>query len=221
MTQSREIREATFIPFKATTGKDAAVASLLSGAAALVHQTEPETLQWLALRDGEGKFAIVDFFHDQQGRVAHFAGQVAAALKNAAPDAVQGGWESGVVANVENTQVLAATVTAKHEPAPKLAVRIDLQANPGKEEALAAFLRGGAMLVRETEPGTLLWYALRIDQTRFAIVDVFANEEGKAAHFGGKVAAALKAKAPELVRGGWDQGVVANVRGYAVLSATY
>src|SRR5258708_2982634 len=113
MTQSREIREATFIPFKANPGKDAAVASLLSGAAALVHQTEPETLQWLALREGEGQFAIVDFFHDQKGRAAHFAGQVAAALKGAAPDAVQGGWGSGVVANVQNSQVLGATVTGK------------------------------------------------------------------------------------------------------------
>jgi quinol monooxygenase YgiN len=221
MTQSNEIREATFIPFKANPDKDAAVAGLLGGAATLVHQTEPQTLQWLALREGEGKFAIIDFFRDEQGRAAHFAGKVAATLKGAAPEAVAGGWEAGVVANVENSKVIGATVTADRKHTAKFAVRIDLQANPGKEEELAAFLSGGAALVHETEPGTLLWYALRLDNARFVIFDVFASEEGKAAHFAGKVAAALKGKAPELVRGGWDKGVVANVRSFAVLSATY
>jgi quinol monooxygenase YgiN len=220
MTQSKEIHEATFIPFRANPGKEAAVTSLLAGAAAVVRETEPLTLQWLALRASDGGFAIIDFFRDGEGRAAHFGGKVAAALASAAPEAVAGGWAAGVAANVENSKVLGA-VTADRRSTARLAVRIDLQANPGKEDALAALLAGAAPLVRETEPGTLLWYALRLDGARFAIFDVFASEEGQAAHFAGQVAAALKAKAPELVRGGWDEGVVANVRAFTVLSATY
>src|SRR5579872_519995 len=153
MMSPNEIREATFIPFQAQSGKETAVADLLGGAAALVRKTEPQTLQWLALRQNGGTFAIVDFFRDEQGRAAHFAGQVAAALKGAAPDAVAGGWERGVVANVENSKVLGATVTADRTATARLAVRIDLQANAGKEDALAALLRGAAKLVHDTEPG--------------------------------------------------------------------
>jgi quinol monooxygenase YgiN len=219
--ETSQIAEATFIAIKARAGRGDMVASLLAGAAALVRKTEPQTLQWLGLQEGASDFAIVDFFRDEAGRAAHFGGQVAAALKGAAADTLEGGWESGVVANVKNSKVLAAVVTATDSGRAKLAVRIDLEAASGQEEKLAQFLTAGAGMVRETEPGTLLWYALRIDRTHFAIFDVFASEEGKAAHFGGKVAAALKASASELVQGGWEAGVLAHVRSYNVLSATY
>ncbi|HEY2903671.1 MAG TPA: hypothetical protein VGL59_24010 [Polyangia bacterium] len=218
---ARTVREGTFIRIKAVAGQEKAVADLLSGAAPLVQKIEPLTLQWMALKSANGNFAIVDFFHDDAGRAAHFAGQVAAVLKQAAPAAVEGGWEKGVVANVENSKVLSSTVTTDHRNAPTVAVRIDVKAAPGQEEALAAFLTGGASLVQATEPGTLLWYALRIGKDRFTIFDLFANDAGKAAHFGGQVAAALKAKAPELISGGWEGGVVANIQSFTVLSATY
>jgi quinol monooxygenase YgiN len=215
------VREATFIRLQAAAGQEKAVAELLSGAAPLIRKTEPLTLQWMALKDRAGGFAIADFFRDDSGRAAHFGGQVAAALKQAAPTAVQGGWEKGVVANVENSQVLSSTITADHSAPPTLAVRIDLKAAPGQEEALAAFLTGGANLVQATEPGTLLWYALRIGKDRFVIFDLFANEAGQAAHFGGQVAAALKGKAPELISGGWEGGVLSGIQNFTVLSATY
>lgn len=220
-SQSMSVQEGTFIPITAAEGKGAAVADLLQGAAELVGKSEPLTLQWLALQEGALKFTIVDFFRDQKGRDAHFAGQVAAALKQASGSAVEGGWEKGVVAKVENSKVLSYTVTKDRKSKPALAVRIDIKANPGKEEALAGFLSGAAEKVQATEPGTLLWYAIRIDASRFAIFDVFANEDAKSAHFAGKVAAALKAGSDELVFGGWDQGVVNNIRSYQVLSGTY
>jgi len=134
---------------------------------------------------------------------------------------VQGGWERGVVGNVENSKVLSYTVRPERSAKAALAVRIAIKALPGKEETLANVLTGAAATIAATEPGTLLWYAIRIDHTRFAIFDVFADEAGKSAHFAGQVAAALKAGSPDLVQGGWDKGVVANVRNYTVLSATY
>lgn len=215
------INEATFIPITASKGSEAAVAELLTGAAPIVRSTEPLTLQWMALRDGTDGFVIVDFFQDEKGREAHFAGKLAAALKSAAGSAVVGGWDKGVVANVQNARVLSATVTASQSPPPRLAVRINVKAKPGKEAALAAFLTSGAALVKATEPGTLLWYAIRTGPGSFTIFDLFPNNEAKAAHFAGQVAAALKAKADELIDGGWEAGVVANVKSYDVLSATY
>ena len=57
----------------------------------------------------------------------------------------------------------------------KLATYITVKAKSGMEEALAEFLSSGAALVEQTEPQTLLWYALRIDKSTFAIYDVFAH----------------------------------------------
>jgi quinol monooxygenase YgiN len=214
-------REATYIPFRAAPAREEAVASLLKGAAALVHATEPRTLLWLALRADADHFAIVDFFPDAEGRAAHFAGKVAAALKDAAPLAVKDGWEKGVVANVENSRILSYAVNGDAPSRAKLATRIEIVAKAGQADALAALLAGAGNVIRETEPGTLLWYAIRISPTRFAIFDVFENEAARSAHFAGKVAAALKGKSEELVEGGWDNGVVANVRNTEVLSATW
>ena len=220
-TAARIPAEATYIPFQAVAGQEAAMASLLTGAAELVRKTEPETLQWLALRTDASRFAIIDFFPGADGRAAHFAGQVAAALKAAAPKAVEGGWDKGVVAHVENSQVLSCALSGKLPALAKLATRIDIQAKAGMADKLAGMLAGAGAVIRATEPGTLVWYAIRISPDRFAIFDVFASEEGRTAHFSGHVAAALKDGADELVEGGWDKGVVANVRNTEVLSATW
>lgn len=221
MPSTTIVREATYIPFTAAPGQAEAVASLLTGAAAIVHDNEPGTLQWLSLRVDADRFAIVDFFAGPEGREAHFAGKVAAALKAAAPQAVKGGWDEGVVSHVENSKVLSYALNGKVPAQARLATRIDITAQAGRAEELAALLTGAGGIIKATEPGTLLWYALRIGPDRFAIFDVFLNEDGRKAHFAGKVAAALKANADALVEGGWDKGVVANIHNTTVISATW
>lgn len=220
-TALRTVHEATFIPFLALKGKEGAVADLLSKAAGMVRMTEPDTLQWLALKQEADRFAIADFFSDSKGRDLHFAGQVAAALKDASGTTLEGGWDKGVVANVENAKVMASVVRSGDPRPARLAVRIEMQAKPGKEEGLAQLLIGAAALVEAGEPDTLLWYAIRLGTSRFAIFDVFPGNEAMAMHFSGKVAAALKGKAQELVEGGWEDGVASNIRTYQVLSGTW
>jgi quinol monooxygenase YgiN len=73
-----------------------------------------------------------------------------------------------------------------------------LDAKVGKEEDVAKFLLGGRPIV-EGEPATTTWYAVRLSKTQFAIFDTFPSEEGRVAHLSGKVAAALMAKAPEML----------------------
>ncbi|SFK38888.1 putative quinol monooxygenase [Methylocapsa palsarum] len=73
-----------------------------------------------------------------------------------------------------------------------------LEAKPGKEEEVAEFLRQGKELV-EAEPGTIAWFGIRLGPTTFAIFDAFPDEAGRQAHLTGKVAAALMAKAPDLL----------------------
>jgi quinol monooxygenase YgiN len=79
----------------------------------------------------------------------------------------------------------------------KVALWVQLEAKPGKEQEVADFLNSALPLV-EQEPGTVTWFALRMGPTTFGIFDAFANEEGRQSHLNGAVAAALMSKAPEL-----------------------
>jgi quinol monooxygenase YgiN len=77
-----------------------------------------------------------------------------------------------------------------------LIVRLDAQ--PGKEDELATFLVDALPLV-ESEPQTVAWFALKINDSSFAIVDVFPDQAGRQAHLDGPLAAALIEKASELL----------------------
>ena len=79
----------------------------------------------------------------------------------------------------------------------KLALFARLEAKPGKEAEVEAFLKSGLALV-EAEPKTIHWFGLRLGPTTFGIFDTFDDEGGRQAHLSGKVAAALMAKAPDL-----------------------
>jgi quinol monooxygenase YgiN len=72
-----------------------------------------------------------------------------------------------------------------------------LEAKPGKEAAVEAFLHAGLGLV-EGEPQTTAWFALRMGPSTFGIFDAFPDEAGRQAHLSGEVAKALFAKAEEL-----------------------
>ena len=80
----------------------------------------------------------------------------------------------------------------------KVALFVRLEAKPGRESEVESFLRGGLPIV-EAEPETTAWFALRFGPTTFGIFDAFPSDEGRQAHLSGKVAAALMAKAPEIL----------------------
>lgn len=75
---------------------------------------------------------------------------------------------------------------------------VRLQAKPGKEDAVAAFLKQGLEMARQ-EATTPVWFALRLDHSTFAIFDAFADEHGRQAHLTGPIAQALMAHAPDLL----------------------
>jgi quinol monooxygenase YgiN len=80
----------------------------------------------------------------------------------------------------------------------KVGLLVRLEAKPGKEADVEQFLRGGLAIV-QGEPATTDWFALRIGPSTFGIFDTFADDSGRDAHLNGRVAAALMAKAPELL----------------------
>jgi quinol monooxygenase YgiN len=79
-----------------------------------------------------------------------------------------------------------------------VALFVQLIAKPGKEKELETFLRGGLAIVQE-EPATIAWFAIQMGPSTYGIFDAFADESGRQAHLAGRVAAALMAKAPELL----------------------
>jgi len=80
----------------------------------------------------------------------------------------------------------------------KTALLVRLEAKPGKEAEVENFLQGGLPIVQE-EPATIAWFGIRLGPSTFGIFDAFPDEAGRQAHLAGRVAAALMAKAPELL----------------------
>ena len=78
-----------------------------------------------------------------------------------------------------------------------LALYVRLEAKPGKEQDVQNLLVEARSLVAE-ESGTSAWFALRLGPSTFAIFDAFPDEKAREAHLGGKVAARLMEKAPDL-----------------------
>jgi len=80
----------------------------------------------------------------------------------------------------------------------KLALYVRLEAQPGKETEVEEFLKGALPIV-QAEAGTAAWFAIKMGPSTFGIFDAFGDEAGRNAHLAGRVAAALMARAPELL----------------------
>ena len=80
----------------------------------------------------------------------------------------------------------------------KKAIAAKLVAKPGKEAEVEALLTSALSLANQ-EPLTVNWYAVKFNENTFGIFDTFASDEGRDAHLNGQIAAALMAKADELL----------------------
>jgi quinol monooxygenase YgiN len=78
-----------------------------------------------------------------------------------------------------------------------LALFVRLEAKPGKEKDVAAFLKQGVQMANQ-EPTTLQWFALRLGPSTFGVFDAFSDEAGRQTHLNGPIAKALMAQAPAL-----------------------
>jgi quinol monooxygenase YgiN len=104
----------------------------------------------------------------------------------------------GTAAAVSSSSQVFAQTAGGDPQTVNVALLVSLEAKPGKEEAVAEFLRQGKALV-EAEPATIVWFGVRLGPSTFAIFDAFPDEAGRQAHLSGKVAAALMEKAGDLL----------------------
>lgn len=70
------------------------------------------------------------------------------------------------------------------------AVLVRLEALPGKEDDVRAFLSQGLSIV-EGEPKTVRWFGIQFGPSSFGIFDAFPDEDGRQAHLSGEVGKAL------------------------------
>jgi quinol monooxygenase YgiN len=88
--------------------------------------------------------------------------------------------------------------TNEEVPMVRVGLWVKLEAKPGRESAVAEFLTGGLALAQQ-EPDTTVWFALRLGPSTFGIFDAFPSDAGRKAHLNGPIAAALMAKAGDLL----------------------
>jgi quinol monooxygenase YgiN len=83
---------------------------------------------------------------------------------------------------------------------PTVGLLVRMEAKTGREEEVESFLREALPLV-EQEDDTVLWFALRLGPSTFAIFDAFPDDSGRQAHLQGRVAQALGERGPQLLDG--------------------
>lgn len=77
---------------------------------------------------------------------------------------------------------------------------VTVQAQPGKEQQVADFF-AGALPLAEDEPDTVAWFAIKIDDSTYGVVDFFPDDGGRQAHLDGPIATALMDSVEELFTG--------------------
>jgi quinol monooxygenase YgiN len=97
------LRKALLVRMEAKKGKEDEAARFLTSALPLVTE-EPKTAAWFGMRIGNSSFGIFDAFPDEEGRLAHLHGKVAAELMARAPDLFTG------APQIEQVDLLAAKV---------------------------------------------------------------------------------------------------------------
>lgn len=175
------------VTMKAKPGREQEVKDFLLGGRALV-DLEPQTVSWFAFQIDERTFGIYDTFEVEEGRQAHLTGPVAKTLLANADNLLE---SFDAKKDIRPIRVVASN---HKQGIHNKGLLVIMKAKVGKSKAIEAFLDSGRQLVAD-EPGTLSWYALKLDDTTYAIFDTFAANMGRDAHLKGKVAEALMEKA--------------------------
>ncbi|MEM7379643.1 MAG: hypothetical protein AAF361_00440 [Bacteroidota bacterium] len=168
---------------KAKLGKEQEVNDFLVKGRALVDQ-EPQTVSWFAFQIDERTFGIYDTFAFELGRQAHLNGAVAKALLANANELLE---NFDANRDIQPIRVIASN---HKQGIQNKGLLVRMKAKTGKSKAVESFLGMGRQLVAD-ESGTLSWYALRLDETTYAIFDTFAENTGRDAHLNGEVAKSL------------------------------
>lgn len=186
------VSKGLLVRLEVKSGRDAEVEEFLLSALPLVRQ-EAATTAWFAVRFGRSEYGIFDAFPDDAGREAHLSGPVAKALMEQA-DAL-----FAEPPRIQKLDVLADKLpaTIPNEPDTK-GLLLTFEAKEGHAQEVEQFLRDARPLVEE-EPETIAWFAIRTDDGKYGIFDVFPDNGGRFKHLIGHVPRELAKSALSLL----------------------
>lgn len=174
------VNRGLLVRVKAKAGKGADVERFLQSALPLVRE-EAGTTAWFAVRAGHSEYGIFDVFPGEAEREAHLNGPVAKALMENADELFAG------PPSIQKLDVLADKLPAAAPTgADTKGVLLTFKAKTGHDLEVERFLRDAQPLV-EAEPATTAWFAVRLDDGRYGIFDVFPDEAGRLKHLAGRV----------------------------------
>lgn len=174
------ISKGLLVRLEVKSGLDDEVKNFLISALPLVRQ-EPATIAWFAIRFGRSEYGIFDVFPDDAGRDAHLSGAVAQALMAQAETLLS------EPPRIQKLDVLAFKLPEAPLPQPnKKGLVLTFEAKEGHEQQVEDFLRNARPLVME-EPETTAWFAIRTDDNKYGIFDVFPDHGGRFHHLTGQV----------------------------------
>lgn len=160
-------------------------------------------------------FVIFDIFVDEEVCNVYFFGVVVVVLYQNVNVLVVGGWDDGVVVNINNFDVLLVKELVEFFLV-IMVIYIMFEVVFGKGLELVVLLIVVGLIVVEIEFGILFWVVLQIDEIFFVIFDIFVNNVGCEVYFVGQVVGLLNEWVVELVVGGWDDGVIVNVYNFDI-----
>jgi quinol monooxygenase YgiN len=191
-TSIATVTKGLLVRLDAKRGREDDVEGFLNEGRSLVAQ-EPDTTAWFAVRFGRSEYGIFDVFPDEQGRNAHLSGAVASALSDRSDELFEQSPEivrADVLAHKLPSEPPGADVTK--------GLLLTFAPKSGREDDVAEFLRGAQAIVEEEE-GTLAWFAIRLEDGRFGIFDVFPDNRARLAHLTGRVPRELAKNALSLL----------------------
>ena len=195
------ISKGLLVRVDARKGKDAEVEGFMRGVLDPVRQ-EPATTAWFAIHYGGSEFGLFGVFPDEAGCQAHLDGAVAKILMG----------EVGVLFEEPPVIQRFDVIAFKLPASPSVngvtkGVLLTLEPKQGKDAELRKLLHDAQPLV-EAEPKTRAWFAIRLEDGRCGIFDVFEDNAGRLAHLAGAVPRELAKHALTLLGGLPDPDLV-------------
>lgn len=185
------VTKALLVHLHAKHGKADDVEALLTSALSDVER-EPGTAAWFTVRFGRGHYGVFDAFPDEAARDAHLAGPVAGALAQATGELLD------EAPDIHHLDVLTSKLPSQPVSEVHKGLLLSFAAKDGHVADVEQFLHSGRQIVEE-ELGTIAWFAIRLDDRRYGIFDVFPDNGARFAHLTGHVPRELAKHALELL----------------------
>jgi hypothetical protein len=181
------VTKAVLVDFHARTGHGDEVERLVSAG---VGGWDAGVVASFAVRFGPQHFGVFSAFDDDDARTAHLVATPARDPEGHCEEPPR----------VRLLEVVASKLPSGPVGDVRKGVLLTLTAKDGRAGDVEHLLAEGREIV-DDELGTLAWFALRFDDGRYGIFDVFPDNRARMGHLSGRIPRRLAVRAPKLLGG--------------------